>query len=94
MWIRGDKDGTVLVCRLHPNARKDSIEGVRDDQLLIHLNAPPVEGKANKALQKFLSDRLDIPKSRISLRSGDKSRTKVLFLSGISPDDVQKRIGL
>ncbi|HNY65906.1 MAG TPA: DUF167 domain-containing protein [Deltaproteobacteria bacterium] len=94
MWIRGDKDGTVLVCRVHPNARKDAIEGVREDQLGIRLNAPPVEGKANKALQKFLSGILGIAKTKIEIRAGETGRIKVLALKGITPEEVREKLGV
>ncbi len=94
MWIREDRDGSILSCRIHPNARKDSIDPPREDQLIIHLTAPPVEGKANKALQKYLSSCLKIAKSRIIIRSGEKGRSKVLFLDGLRPDEVRARLGI
>jgi uncharacterized protein len=92
MWIREDPDGTILVCRVHPNARKDAIEGVREDALGIRLNAPPVEGKANKALQKYLSGILGIAKSKVEIKSGETSRTKVLALRGITPEEVKEKL--
>ena len=92
MWIRQEGDLTILVCRIHPNARKDAVEGLREDGLGIRLSAPPVEGKANKALQKYLSGLLGIAKSRIEIRSGEKGRTKVLSLSGITPEEVKEKL--
>ncbi len=94
MWIRQESNGTILSCKIHPSARKDSIDGVRDEHLSIHLTAPPVEGKANKALQKLLSKLLDLAKTRIVILSGEKAKTKVLLLEGISAVDVKKRLGL
>ncbi len=94
MWIRPENDGTVLVCRVRPNAGRDSIEGIREDQLSVHLSAPAVEGKANKALVAFLAKRLHIAKSKISLKTGEKARTKVIVISGMAPDDVAGLLGL
>jgi uncharacterized protein (TIGR00251 family) len=94
MWIRQEGELTVLVCRVHPNARKDAVEGVRDDRLDIRLNAPPVDGKANKALQRYLSDLLGIAKSKVEIRSGEKGRVKVLELRGTSPEEVTARLGI
>lgn len=94
MWIRAEDDGTILVCRILPGAKKDSLEGLREDQLVIRLCAPPVEGKANKALQKYLSERLHVSKSKIVIKSGEKSRTKVLHIGGIGPAVVKERLGL
>jgi uncharacterized protein len=94
MWIRHEGDLTILVCRIHPNARKDEVEGLREDQLGIRLNAPPVEGKANKALQKYLSGLLGIARSKIEIRTGEKGRTKVLALRGITPEQVKQKLGV
>lgn len=94
MWIRSDGDSTFVECRIHPNASKDSIEGIREDRLSVRLSAPPIEGKANKALIKFLSKNLHIAKSRIAISQGDKSRIKVLRLEGIGIDEVLSGLGL
>jgi uncharacterized protein len=94
MWIRHEGDLTILVCRIHPNARKDAVEGPREDGLSIRLNAPPVEGRANKALQKYLSGLLGIAKTKIEIRSGEKGRTKVLALRGITPEEVKEKLGI
>ncbi|HON39313.1 MAG: DUF167 domain-containing protein [Desulfomonilia bacterium] len=94
MWIRQEGDGTVLVCRVRPNAGRDSIEGVREDHVSVHLSAPAVEGKANKALVAFLAKRLHIAKSKISVKIGEKARTKVLFISGMAPEEVARLLGL
>lgn len=94
MWIRAEDDGTILVCRIIPGARKDAVEGVRENQLVIRLCAPPVEGKANKALQRYLSERLQVAKSKIFIKSGEKARSKVLHIGGIGPDEVKERLQL
>ncbi len=94
MWIRPENDGTVLVCRVRPNAGRDSIEGIREDRVSVHLSAPAVEGKANKALVAFLAKRLHVAKSRISLKIGEKARTKVIVISGMAPEKVAGLLGL
>jgi uncharacterized protein (TIGR00251 family) len=94
MWIRSDGASTTLECKIHPNASKDSIEGIKEDRLCVRLSAPPIEGKANKALIKFLSKRLHIAKSKISITQGEKGRIKVLCLDGIGAEDVLTGLGL
>ena len=94
MWIQDKGAYTTIVCKIHPNSSKESIEGIRDDHLIIRLCAPPVEGKANKALIKLISKRLRIAKSKISIEQGEKGRVKVLSLEGISPDEVLSRLNL
>jgi uncharacterized protein YggU (UPF0235/DUF167 family) len=48
------------------------------------LAAPPVDGKANAALIEFVAVRLDLPKSAVSLKSGQTSRRKVLEIVGVT----------
>jgi uncharacterized protein (TIGR00251 family) len=94
MWIRPEDDGTILVCKVHPNARKDCIDGPHEDVLSIHLSAPAVEGKANKALVKLLAKKLHTAKSNIAIKTGEKGRTKVLVISGLTPGKVADYLGL
>ena len=46
------------------------------------LKAPPVEGKANRELLRFLAQELGVAKSLVSLRSGAKSRVKSVEIEG------------
>jgi len=94
MWIRSSTENTIVECRVHPNASRDCIEGIRDDKLCVRLSAPPVEGKANKALIRFFSKELHLAKSRISIIQGEKSRTKVLCLEGVDPEEVLSALSL
>jgi uncharacterized protein YggU (UPF0235/DUF167 family) len=53
-----------------------------------------VDGAANEALIHFLAERLDVPRSKIRLVSGETSRSKVVAISGTVPDEVAARLGL
>ena len=68
----------LLPVRVSPNARKTEVLGWEENTLKIKLAAPPVDGKANKALCEFMADWLDLPKRSISLLSGETSRIKRL----------------
>lgn len=89
MWIRGKGDATLITCRVHPNAPRDAIEGVRDDRLAVRLASPPVEGKANKALVKYIAKTLHVAPTRITLIQGEKARIKVLSVAEIDPETVR-----
>jgi len=78
----------TLKVRLHPGARKNAITGTHDGALKISLTAPPVDGKANEALIAFLADELRIPKSSITLTSGQTSRQKTLEIQGKSATEL------
>lgn len=73
-----------------PNSRYDRIAEVLDDGTLkIHVKAPPVEGKANKALIKFLADFFDWPKTRIKIIQGENSRRKLIVFEGMMWGEAQ-----
>ncbi|AGF74178.1 hypothetical protein BAnh1_02950 [Bartonella australis AUST/NH1] len=83
MFYHVDTDGLVLFIRLIPKASADSIVGVErkgdgKKYLVVRLRALPEDGKANKALIKFLARQWGIPPSRISFRNGTTSRYKKL----------------
>ncbi|HHO75318.1 MAG TPA: YggU family protein [Deltaproteobacteria bacterium] len=88
MWIRGSNDSTIVECRIHPNSSRDSIDGIKEDRLCVRLSAPPIEGRANKALIRFFSKQLHLAKARITIIQGEKSRIKVLCLEGIGTEEV------
>lgn len=67
---------------------------MRDGRLLIRLNAPALDGKANYSLVAFLSKTLRIKKTEVLLVSGEKSRAKLLELAGISLHDARHKLGL
>lgn len=80
-------NGLSLAVRLTPGAKADKIEGGETDAagkawLRIRISAPPVDGKANAALIKFLAKRWRLPKSAIAIVSGDAARNKTLSLEG------------
>lgn len=78
-FLRLQKDGAVLVeVHVMPNAAKTQLQGLHDGALRVRLHAPPVDGKANLALQAWLAQTLDIPKSAVELVRGSTSRRKQL----------------
>ena len=86
--LRDHPDGCVLSLRVVPNARKDGPDGLHGDALKLRLRAPPVDGKANEALLRFVADRLKLPKSAVILKSGQTSRHKVVEVSGAPAEAV------
>ena len=82
--------GTQIRVRVIPRADKDALAGRRGDALLVRLQAPPVEGAANKALAKFLARTLGVRAADVRIMSGDKSRDKVVEISGATEDDIRR----
>jgi uncharacterized protein len=84
----------IFSVKIHPRARKNAINGELGDALKLSLTAPPVEGWANEACIEFLANLLKVPRSSVTIASGQSSRTKVIRVIGISADEVRKRLGI
>jgi uncharacterized protein (TIGR00251 family) len=82
--------GVRVTIRVQPRASTNGIVGLQGDALKIRLTAPPVEGAANDALLRLLSDTFGIPVRAITIVAGSSSRTKVVELDGITEDRVRR----
>jgi hypothetical protein len=85
-------DETILTLRVLPRASRDEIAGWDGEVMRLRLRAPPVDGRANEALLRFLADCLDIPPRDIELVTGATSRTKRLRIVGLSREEVENRL--
>lgn len=92
----------LVRCRVTPKARKNEILGWADDRtpsaigaeriLRVKLNAPPLDGKANRELLVFLAKVFGLSKSAVTIRSGEKSRLKLVQIDGLSSDEVAAEV--
>lgn len=64
--------------KVKPNSKRQSIEEQPDGSLKVHLKSPPVDGKANEELIALLAERFNVSKSKISIKSGLSSKTKLV----------------
>ncbi len=96
--LRAAAGGVTLAVRAQPGAKKTAITGVYGEdaaaQLKIAVQAPPVEGRANSALIAFLADAFGLPKNRVELVSGELSRSKVILLRGVTPEQAETKLSL
>ncbi len=74
----------LIAVRLRPRGHRDQLMGMRDGVLLARVTAPPVEGRANKALRQMIAKRIGIAPSRVSVVQGEKSRNKVVRVESVS----------
>lgn len=81
-----------LLVRIQPNASRNKLLGLKQGVLSIRIVAPPVRGKANQELVKYLADVLGIAKSRIIIQKGATSKKKLLSIGGLSQDRVMEII--
>jgi uncharacterized protein (TIGR00251 family) len=75
-----------------PNASRDAIGGWLGDKLRVKVQTVPEDGKANKALCRFLANSLGIPKSAVQIQSGNKSRNKVFALKGLTKEKLTEKL--
>lgn len=91
-WARATANGGwLLTLHIQPGAKHTAVVGLHGDALKIRLAAPPVDGKANEALLRFVAETLGIPRSAVELKSGQTSRRKVLAVSP-GPADAMARL--
>ena len=92
--VKETADGVTFAVRVLPRSSRNEIVGESEGVLKIKLTAPPVEGAANKALVEFLSGKLKVAKSRISIVTGQSGRSKVVAVAGLDKSDLLNSFGL
>ena len=85
-------EGVLIAVRVVPRAARAGLAGIRENALLVRLNAAPVDGAANAELIEVLADALGVPKRAISISVGERSRRKTVLIRGLSADEVASRI--
>ncbi|MDP3995371.1 MAG: DUF167 domain-containing protein [bacterium] len=75
----------TIIVKVTPRAKENRIAGFKDNILRVRLTAPPVDGKANKALVAFLADAWGVSQSSIRIIRGEISREKVLEVPDTAP---------
>ena len=85
-------EGVLIAVRVVPRADRAGLAGIRDNALLVRLNAAPVEGAANAELIQVLADTLGVARRAVSITRGERSRRKTVLIRGLSADEVASRI--
>jgi len=75
-WYRWDGSDLVLELHVQPRASSEGLAGVSEQGLKVRLATPPVDGRANEALQTLLSREFGVPKAHIVLERGASARRK------------------
>ena len=94
MWCESWKSGCAVTVKVTPRASKNAILGAEADWLRVALTAPPVDGKANEAARRFLAEALDLPRTAVTLLSGQTARLKRFALAGITAEALRSKLGL
>ncbi len=86
--------GVRILVKIHCQAGRDRVDGVQAGRVKISVTAAPEKGKANKAVLKVLSEALGVPRSALTIVSGEASREKTVVAQGASIDAVRARLGV
>lgn len=81
-WFRRNGEVVSLTLHIQPGAKRSEIAGLHGEALKIRLAAPPVEGRANEALLKFIAELFGVPVRQVELKQGGQSRHKVVAITG------------
>ena len=71
----------TLEIKVVPNAKRNALKE-EAGSFKVYLTAPPVEGKANKALIEFLAEHFRVRKGQIAIIKGLQSRHKTIIING------------
>jgi uncharacterized protein len=91
-FLKAHPEGTLLAIKAQPRASKNEIGEAIGAELKIKVTAPPVDSAANKAIIEFLAEKLNTPKSAISILRGETSRHKQILLRGVKPEQVEETL--
>jgi len=91
-WYRRNGETITLTLHVQPGAKRNEIAGLHGEALKIRLAAPPVEGRANEALLKFIAVLFNVPLRQVELKQGGQSRHKVVAIIGskVEPEGLLK----
>lgn len=81
-------EGLLFTVHVQPRASRSEICGPKDGELRIRLTSPPVDDAANKQCVELIAKSLGVAKSKVSIKSGSKSRHKVVRVEGVVQDDL------
>jgi uncharacterized protein len=89
-WYRRNGEVITLTLHVQPGAKRSEIVGMHGEALKIKLAAPPIEGRANEALLKFIADLFAVPLRNTELMQGGQSRHKVVAVIGskVEPESL------
>jgi len=71
----------TITVKVAPNKKEDKVIVLDNGVYLVWLKAKPIEGQANNKLIKVLADYFNLPKSLLTIKSGTKSRLKVIEIN-------------
>lgn len=89
VFLRESGSGVIISVHLKPRSKRDMIEGASAEGLLrVRVSEAPVKGAANKGLVRLLSESIGVPRSRVSIISGETSPRKRVLIQDLSVEEA------
>jgi uncharacterized protein (TIGR00251 family) len=82
-----------ITIRVQARARRDELVGIRDGVLLARVSAPPVDGRANRAVCRLIARRAGVAPSNVTIVRGERSRDKLIHVKDIDPAALHSLLG-
>lgn len=82
LWYKQENDTVIVNVYIQPGAKRTEIAGLHGDAIKIRLSSPPIDGRANDMLLKYIALLFHVPLRQVELKRGDKSRHKKIAIIG------------
>ena len=94
-FVRTAEGGVYIRLRVSPGAKSTAIKGLYGEVAIrLSVAAPPVEGKANAEVERYLARLFGLSRSEVTVIKGASSRDKLVFVSGLGPDEIRTRLSM
>ncbi len=79
--------------RVSPGAKSTGIKGLYGEEAVrLSVAAPPIEGRANVEIERYLARLLGMSRSGVVVAKGAQSRDKLVFVRGLGADELGDRL--
>jgi uncharacterized protein (TIGR00251 family) len=96
-WLESSEQGVILRLKVQPNAARTHPRGLwrseAETRLKLRVAAPPVEGKANKAIVRWIAGALGVRSSSVRIIRGERDSAKTLLIEGADLRNVERALG-
>ncbi len=86
------EEQATIVVQVQPNASQNKLARFKGGVWHLRIAAPPIKGKANQELLKFLSDILGIGKDNLTITKGITGKRKVIVIKGLAQNQVMGQL--
>ena len=90
--ITSTRSGVSFNIKVHPRAKKNAITGTIGDAYKLSLTAPALEGRANQACIEFFAELFKVPRSSVTIASGERSRNKVIRVDDVTEQQAKQSL--